>query len=630
MLQILRKKAQSIFIQAIVVIIALVFIFWGVGTNIMNNREAAIVVNDEEITFQAFQQSYDRAYENIRTQFGGDIPSGLAESLGIKQQVINQLVQEALLRQGAAEMGINVSAEEVRRTVKGMDLFQEDGGFSMEKYTSLLAANDYTPTSFEESLRHDMLAQKARQNISEFATTVTDYEIKDLYRLEKSEIAVRYVTIDADEYSDSISVDEEKLWEWFAGAQDRYKTAPQVKLRYLDFSYQNVGSKIAVDEESIAEYYHDNIAEFTSEERRRARHILFSVDENSSEAVHAEKRKKAEEILEMARQGSDFAELASQYSEGPSSAQGGDLGFFSRDQMVESFGEAAFGLAEGEISDVVKTEFGYHIIKVEEIIPETAKSLEEVSGTIEEQLQIEQARPLSFQVANEAYEDIISAGSLDAYLEANPEVDVKTTDFFSRNNPPPAFAGDRKFLDAAFSLKQGELSSLIETSQGYAILSAEEVKEPQIPELSDVRERVAADYKAEQAVELAEKTAQSLLDKARELDGLRPAAERGGFTVQDSDYLSKDSASQADVPPGLIDGAFKLSSSSPLPQEPLQADGAFVVYEFVDKKIPQQDLTAEERNRYKNAILQLKQQQILSGWLESQHRQAEIFTHQRL
>ncbi len=630
MLQILRNKAQSIVIQAIVVIIALVFIFWGVGTNLMNNREAAIVVNDEEISFQSFQQTYDRAYENIRTQFGGDIPPGLVENLGIKQQVINQLVQEALLRQGAAEMGIHVSAEEVRRTLKNMVQFQEDGSFSMEKYTSLLAANGYTPTSFEESIRHDMLAQKARLNIGEFATTVTDYEIQDLYRLDKSEIAVRYVTVEAEEYASSITVGEEKLQEWFTGVEDRYKTAPQVKLRYLDFSYENVGSKIAVDEDSIAQYYRDNTAEFTSKERRKARHILFAVDENSGEAVHAEKRKKAEEIVEMARQGSDFAELARQYSEGPSKAQGGELGFFSRGQMVAPFEKAAFRLEEGEISDVVKTDFGYHIIKIEEIVPETARSLEEVSETIEEQLQIEQARPLSFQVANEAYEGIISAGSLDAYLASTPGADAKTTDFFSRNNPPPAFAGDMKFLQAAFSLKQGELSSLIETSQGYAILMAEAVKKPQVPELSDVRERVEADYKAERANTLAEETAKSLLDKARELDGLRPAADKGGFAVKDSEYLSKSSAGEADIPPGLVDGAFKLSPSSPLPQEPLQADGSYVVYEFVDKKIPQQELAPEERNRYKNAILQLKQQQILSGWIESQRMQAEVFTHQRL
>ncbi|HKJ64499.1 MAG TPA: SurA N-terminal domain-containing protein [Desulfopila sp.] len=630
MLQILRNKAQSIVIQAIVVIIALVFIFWGVGTNLMNNREAAIVVNDEEITFQDYQQAYDRAYENIRAQFGGDIPPGLAENLGIKQQVTNQLVQEALLRQGAAEMGIHVSAEEVRRTLKNMVQFQEDGAFSMEKYTSLLAANGFTPTSFEESIRYDMLAQKARLNIGEFATTVTDYEIKDLYRLEKSEIAVRYVTIETGEYADSVTVDEEKLQEWFAGVEDRYKTAPQVKLRYLDFSYENVGSKIAVDGDSIAQYYWDNIGDFTSQERRKARHILFAVDENSAEEVHAEKRQKAQEIMEMARQGSDFAELARQYSEGPSKAQGGELGFFSRGQMVAPFEEAAFRLEQGEISDVVKTDFGYHIIKIEEIIPKSTRSLEEVSEIIKEQLQIEQARPLAFQVANEAYEGIISAGSLDAYLETTPGVDAKITDFFSRNDPPPPFTGDNKFLQAAFSLKQGELSSLVETSQGYAILMAEAIKEPQVPEMSDVRERVEADYKAERANTLAEETAQSLLDKARELEGLRPAAEKGGFTVKHSEYLSKGSTGESGIPPGLIDGAFKLSPSTPLPQEPLQADGSYFVYEFVDKKIPQKELAPEERNRYKNAILQLKQQQILSGWLESQHRQAEVFTHQRL
>ncbi|MEE4135734.1 MAG: SurA N-terminal domain-containing protein, partial [Desulforhopalus sp.] len=166
MLQILRKKAQSTFIQIIVVIIALVFIFWGVGTNLSGNRQAALSVNDVDITFQEYQQAYDQAYQRLSDQFGGNMPRDLADSLNLKQQVINQLIQTALLRQGAAAMGLTVSAEEIRQIIEGMVQFQENGRFDIDRYKEILALNRMAPTIFEESMRHDRLTEVTARAVS--------------------------------------------------------------------------------------------------------------------------------------------------------------------------------------------------------------------------------------------------------------------------------------------------------------------------------------------------------------------------------------------------------------------------------------------------------------------------------
>jgi peptidyl-prolyl cis-trans isomerase D len=630
MLQLLRNKAQSIVIQALVVIIALVFIFWGVGTNLMNNREAAIVVNDEEISFQDYQNAYDRIYNNLRSQFGGNVPQGLLESFGIKDQVVNQLIQEALLRQGAAEMGIHASREEVKETVENMVQFQENGRFNIEKYESLLAANGFSPHSFEKTMALDMLAQKTRLAIGEFASTVTEYEIEDLHKLEKSAVAVKYVAIQTADYLDMVKVDDKELAEWYATVQDDYRTDPQIKLSYLDFSYDNVGEKITIDNEAVEQHYRDNIAAYTDEEKRGARHILLKADENSPAEIHEQQKIKAAEILNMARQGADFAELATKYSEGPSQAQGGDLGLFSRGQMVKPFEDAAFSVEEGGISDVVKTSFGYHIIKVEKILPPQTTPLEEVRDSILAELRTEQAKPLAFQVANDAYEGIIAAGSLEAYLKENPNVEVKQTEFFTREHPPKGLAADPNFIRTAFALKEKELSSLIETSKGYAILFADEIKPPQVPAMSEVREQLISDYKDYKAKNTAEETARSLLQTAREAQSLEKAAEKGGFTVTNSGYLKRDTSQESSVPRSLIEAAFKLTPGEPLPDEPLQADSTLYVYAFADRKLPEGELSEEEKTRYREAIIERKQQQILSGWLANRREQAKIFTHKSL
>lgn len=630
MLQILRNKAQSIVIQAIVVIIALVFIFWGVGPNLMNSRDSAIVVNDIEISFQQYQSAYDRAYNNMEQQFGGNIPQSLVENLGIKDQVVNQLIREALLRQGAAEMGIHVSREEVRDTIESMPQFQENETFSMERYDALLAANRYTPQKFEELIQTDILAQKVRLNISNFATTATEYEINNLYRMEKSTVAINYVGINPEEYRDTVTIDRQKVKEWYTTVQDNYTTEPQVKLSYLDFSYANVGEKITIDEAAVQQYYQDNTDLYTQKEQRTVRHILFKVDENSSAEVHRRQRQKAEEILAMARGGSNFAELAREYSEGPSRSQGGALGTVTKGQMIKAFEEAAFNLEEGAISDVVKTSFGYHIIQVEDVSPASTKPLDEVRGSVRTALQTEEAKPLSFQMANAAYEGIISAGSLQAYLDAHPEAEVKTTDFFSRSNPPEGSGFDKKFLETAFTLKEKELSSLIETSNGYAILFAEDVIPPKVPPFSEVKEQVIADYTSYQAGELATETARALLQKAKKTQNLEKSARAAGFTVQSSDYLSKDAQEETNLPADLVQSAFELSTNTRYPDDILAANATIYVYEFVDRKIPQAAPDKEQAARYENAIMQRKQQQILSSWLENKRRQAEIFRHKRL
>jgi len=632
MLQILRNKAQSLVIQVIVVIIALVFIFWGVGANLMNNREAALVVNDEEISFEDFQVAYDRAITNLGNQFGGTVPQGLLESLGIKDQVINQLIQQALLRQGAKKMGLLISREEIQDTIKNMVQFEEDGAFSLEKYQSLLALNNYSPSKFEETVKLDMLVQRTSLDISKFAATANDFEIEELHMMEKSAVAVKYVKISPNDYLESITPIDEDLEKWYTTVQDNYKTDPEIKLQYLDFSYDTVGEKLTIDEATIEQYYEDNTANYTTPEQRSARHILFKADDNSPADVHTKQEEKAQEILELAKSGSDFADLAKQYSEGPTKDRGGDLGSFSKGQMVKPFDDAVFSLKSGEISEVVKTSFGYHIIKLEIIVPATTKPLEEVKVSIMKKLQGEQAKPLAFQVANESYEAIIGAGSLKAYLDANADKKTITTEFFSRNSPPASLANDPKFLTAAFALKEGELSSLIETTNGYAILFAEAINEPSVPALADVKSQVSEDYIMSKAGEMAKETATAILSKAKEGETLGTAAEEKGLTVEESGYLSKnsDTNEESSFPVAMVDDIFKLSGKDPLPAEPRLQDGDFYVFEFIGQKLPEEAITEEDKERYKNAIIQLKQQQLLAAWLDGERQKAKIMTHKSL
>ncbi len=629
MLQILRNKAQSTFIQAIVVVIALVFIFWGVGTNLMNNREAALIVNGVEISFQEFQQAYDRAYERMASQFGGTIPKGLAENLGIKQQVINQLIQTELLRQGAAAMGVAVSREEIREAVDAMPQFKENGVFSMEKYTSLLAANRLTATKFEANMASDMLTEKTIGAIGDFVTSAAAFEVEELYRQDNKKVAVRFVSVVPEAFSDAVQVEEATLKEWYTENGARYRTEPEIQLDYIAFPFDTVGAKIAIDETAAKEYYTANIKQYSTPEKRRARHILVRSTESDSKEVQAEKEQQAKEILALAKNTDDFAKLAQERSEGPSAESGGDLGFFDKNRMVPEFGTAVFDMQPGEISEVVKTVFGYHIIKLEEIQPASTKSFDEVKDSIIHTLQQKEAKPLAKQLATTAYEQIIGAGSIAAYGKANKEQPIESTAFFPRSAPPVPFAGDTTLVDKAFTLKAGELSSIIATSNGYFILFAKQLKEPETPPLADVIDQATKDFIHAKAVEKAKETADGILQKITAGESFADLGKEMGLSLENSGLLERNKPNDSVFPQELVAQVFALSKAASCPKEVGVVEETYYVYEFAGQEIP--EITDEtDLSRYQQMLTNNKKQELLNAFVANLQKKAKITQHRSL
>ncbi len=631
MLQILRRKAQSPFIQVIVVIIALVFIFWGVGTNIGTSNQSAIAVNGEEISFQQFQQAYDLAYQQLSNQFGGNVPKGLAESFGLKQQVINQIIQTALLRQGATAMGIEVSGDEIRSLIQTMPQFQAQGAFDIERYKTILAANKMAPTKFEQSIRFDQLSEAAVREIGRFGTVTTEYEIEEMYSQQNEKIAVKYTRISPTDFVERAVVDDAALTAWFETVKDKYKTEPQLKLKYLIFTFAEVGDKVAIDQPKIEEYYKSNLKTFKLPEQRRARHILLKAGDKDSEELHKEKAAQAALVQKLAKDGGDFSALARQYSEDTSKANGGDLGFFQAGQMVPAFEQAVFTMQPGATSDVVKTQFGYHIIRLEEIKPTTTQTLAEATSQIAGILQRKEAESLAFQLANDAYEGIISGGSLNKFSESRPDIVVHQTDFFAKSNAPAGLKNDPQFLEKTFDLNEGELSSLIKGQSGYLIVFAENKKEPEFPEFAAVRATLEKDYRKIKSLELAEAAAGDVLSSVKAGKTFDSVAQEKGLTVKESGLLSQNTPEgKSDFPAPLLQTAFLLSTASPLPATPGRAGDDFYVYTFLTREIPKMPENSAETKKYRDSLQRLKQQQLLAAWLRHLETGAKITKHPSL
>jgi len=623
MLDLLRRKAQSPYLQATVLIIIVVFVFWGVGGNQTDARNAVATVNGQPITLQEFDKAYNTTMDRYSSQFGGNIPKGLLEALNIKKQVINELIQRSLLLQGGEVMGIYVSDMEIQDAVKNMTVFQNNGVFDKDRYNEVLKGSRLTPKKFETGMRTDLLISKVANQISSFSQVVP-YELEDRFRLDNSEFKIDYAAFEADNFSSEVTITDESLTTYFEANKDKYKTDPQVKAKYLSFLLKDEMAGISLPESEIKEYYAGNHEEFGQPEKRQARHILLRTTEQDSE----EKLEEINKILLQARSGEDFTALAKEFSDDGSATQGGDLGFFGRGQMVKSFEDAVFSMEKGEISDVVTTQFGHHIIKLEEIQPGTVKELAEVKPIIENKLKKQQAQNSAFEKANEAYEKIIFAGSLANYSEKF-SAQLSETDFFTRSAPPADFSTDRSIIDGAFSLKKKELSSLLESPQGYTILFIEDTKEPEIPELEQVREKVEKDFISAEAKSIAQKKADETLAKLREGTDFTLTLQDHGVTALESEYFSRSKRKSKGLPEPLLSSAFNLSAENPYPESTTASGNTFYLCRFKEKKEADLSDSNQQRQAFENKIAMEQQNAIMDAWIAQLMKKGKVTINEK-
>ncbi len=630
MLNFFRQKAQSPTIQVTILIIIVVFIFWGVGQNNGNGRNTVATVNGTVIEYQNYQKEYEQTLSKLREQFGGAIPKGLLDTLDIKHQVLNKIIQRTLLRQGALHTGLYVSDKELQKAIEKMPAFRQNGAFNIEWYKKMLTNSRMTVSSFETDMRYDLLATKVRDHLSRFGQ-VSPTELQDLFEYNYTSIKFDYAVFKPLDFANKVTVTDDNLKTFFDKNKSHYNTAPQRKIRYLHFAFTDQ-KPTKPETEDIQAYYKNNISKFTFIEKRKARHILIISKSSDSTDQVAAKRTKIEGILAKAKAGEDFAELAKKYSEDSLASRGGDLGFFSRGQMVQPFEKAAFSLKEGEISGVVKTQFGFHIIKVDKITPAHTKSLAEATPAIIDSIKQGKAKSEAFKAANNAYEQIIMSGSLDKYAvnQTKGKSEIISTGFFTQQNPPNQLKSLPTITDTAYSLKKGELSSILDTRRGYAIIYLDNIKPPASQTFETVQSKVNQDFIDQESVTLARKAANEMLKGIKDSADILELSKKAGITLQTTPYITRADNSAAKLPTQVIKALLHLSAQSPIPKEVIANGNTFYVCSFKGSKEPDQAKFAAQKPNLENKIRQGNNTELLTAWVEYLLKKAQITTNESL
>ena len=613
MLKLMRDHAKSWLIKIILGAIVIVFVFWGVGSFRSDKGGRVALVNGETITVEEYKEEYDHFIERLRQRFGNSLNDETIKMLQIKRQALDSLINQKLILQEAEKLNFRVSEKELAGTIGGIEAFQIAGVFNQDRYRNVLQRNSLTPEEFEDYQRKFILTEKLRDLILG-SIKVSDSEAMEWYKWSNASVNMDFVLFEPEKYKDiKVSADEIKIY--FNDRKESYKTDPMIKARFLHFDPETYRSNINITGDDIQDYYEANLEEFGTDKTVEARHILIKIDREADPEAVEEGRNKAIDILKKAREGKDFGELARQYSACPSKDNGGRLGAFKKEAMVKPFADMAFSMKAGEISEPVRTRFGWHIIKVEKINEESTLSLEEAKKSIRKKLTDIRANDYAYNEAEAVYDAAIKGDNL---IKAAAEQNLKmlTTDFFTGKGPDKGIKYRKKFASAAFNLAVMEFSDILNIGDGYYIIQVVEKIPAKIPELNDVMERVTADLIKVRQDEKAVKDAKEFLSDLKSGESIAEECKKSDMTLTTSGFFKRnDSVPGIEPEKGIIEAAFSLSDQNKVPEDIIKGAKGYYVISLKERKDSAPEGFDKEKANITEGLLQQKQLATFNEWL---------------
>jgi len=526
MLQFIRERAQSWIAWVIVILLIIPFALWGINQYFDGGKELpAAKVNDAEISQQRLQQVFYQQQQRLREMLGANYRPELFPEEQMRKQVLDGLIEQELIMQTATGSGMRIGNVLLAATIHNVPAFQLGGQFSQQAYESVLRTRNMQPVSFEADLRRDMLTQQLYAGIarSDFATPTERHAMQKLTGQQRD---IGFLLLPLTDFIARAQVTDDEVTAYYDAQSSLFMQPEQISIAYLELSAEQIAKDLKVGEDELRIRYEAQLSNFTAPEERHARHILIQVQAGADTEADLEARAQAEKLLSQVRAGTPFADVARTSSQDPgSAAEGGDLGFFGRGVMDKAFEDAAFALQPGEVSELVRSTFGYHIIRLEEVRGGSTKPFAEVREQLLSEIRNERAEQQFFdqaeQLANLTYEHP------DTLEEAARQLDlsVQQSELFTRRGGPGVLANPR-LVTAAFSedvLARGNNSETIEVGRNHLVVlrMVQHLPEMRRP-LDDVRNEIIARLRRDKAAEAAHETAAVLQKKLQE--GAEPVA----------------------------------------------------------------------------------------------------------
>jgi peptidyl-prolyl cis-trans isomerase D len=569
-------------------------------------------IEGHKITGAEFRRSYQAQLQAYRSAYGGQMNEQLLKQLGIENQILQQMVDERAALAEADRLGIKVSDEEVRQRILATPAFQENGAFIGEtRYQQLLRMQrpPMTTSQFEDNVRRGLAVDKLRSSLTDWLS-VADKDLEAEYRHRNDKVKLAVVGFTADSFRPQVTATDAEVTSYFDGHKDAFKMPEKRKIKYLLIDIDGLRSKVVVPAADIDRAYNTNVEQYSTPEQVRASHILLKTEGKDDATVKA----KAEELLKKAKAGADFSELAKANSEDEASAKnGGDLDYFGRGRMVPEFDQVAFQLQPGQISDVVKTQYGYHVIKVVDKKAAATRPLAEVRQQLSDQLSYERAQAQAAELSATLEKEIKKPADLDKVAKERG-LPVQESGFFARDEPILGLGPAPEAASRAFEMKPGEVAGPLRASRGFIYQTMTATQEPYVPKVEEVKDRVRDEVIKQKARDVSRQKATEIAAKLKTAPDFEKAAKAAGVEAKTTDLI----ASGAPIPdlgvsPAVEEVAFKLPVGAV--SDPIATDNGSAVIKVLEKKEVTPEEWTSSKDRFREELLTDRRNRFFSAYM---------------
>lgn len=549
----------------------------------------------DKITIQDLQKAIQPQLSN--TGNNAQAISHLAD-LALNQMILNDaFVVEA------HRMGLDVSTPELVAALHAIPYLYQNGQFvGMQAYENMLLEQGLTVPQFEAQLRQSILIQKLRDTITD-PIQITPDEVHEAFLRQNAKARVRYVLFQPGDFVNAVPVRPKALADYFLAHQTKYRLPEQRQVKYVLIPEDAVRSQVNVTDAQVEQYYRSHLADYSVPDKVKVSHILFKTTGEAPRQA-AQTLATAQKVLAQIRAGANFAEMARKSSQDTgSAAQGGELGWIQRGQTVKPFEDAAFSMKPGQISGIIKTEYGYHIIKVEDRQQAHVKSLDEVKASIRATLEKQDLKAAQQSLADKVFHQIRSnPADVDAVAKRFDR-QAGETPLFAYDQTVPDLGNNQAFENLAFQLPVDSVGQPIEVPKGIAVIEATKIVPEHLPKLDEVKSKVEQDYRAQQSQVLAEEKANQFASQCASGD-FTEVAKRDGYKVEESkDFTVEDQIANL-VPGSALSSAFTLQPGQT--SQPVSVGSTHLVFQVISHSPANEADFAAQKATLATQLLQQK------------------------
>jgi peptidyl-prolyl cis-trans isomerase D len=589
--------------------------------------DAIATVDGSEVTVGEFRLAYARQMDQYRSMYGGQMDERMLRQLGIDQRVLQGLIEEEISLAEARRLGITASDEEVKARILQIPSFQENGQFiGYDRYRQLLQMQNppIREADFEEQVRRSIAVEKLQAALTNWIS-VSEADVEAEFRRRNEKVKLAVVAFPADKFREGLQASDEEISRHFESNKEQYRIPEKRKVRYALLDVQSLRDRITVTPQDVQRSYEDNAQQYSTPEQVRASHILLKTDGKNE----ADVKKRAEDLAAKAKAGADFAALAKEHSEDDTNnTKGGDLDFFGKGQMVPEFDQVAFALQPGQVSDAFKTSFGYHVVKLTEKRPASTRTLAEVSSQIEDQIKWQRAQDQAERTANEIAGQLKSPADLDAVARPRGLV-VAESGFFAREEPISGLGVAPAATEQAFTLKEGEVSPVIRTPQGFAFITVTGRQDAYVPKLDEVKARVTEDVLKRKAVEAAQARAVAVAGQLKSAADFTAAAKGAGLEATTTDLINRGAAiGSAGVSPAVDAVAFTQPVGTV--SDPITTDNGAVIIKILEKAEPKPEEVTAGKQQTRDQLVSERRGRFYSSYMNKARENLKIEINNRV